>query len=86
MKPLGRTKVDKRYLQRRMSSVRVHSNADGSFGIAPHWKEEWMMGKDIDGKDFYPPGLYTRLGAAVELERLINAALKRRASMKGPAR
>lgn len=62
-------KPDWRMLQRRIESVEVVSCADGSMRIKPKWRLSWT--KNPNG-----PGIFTRIGAADEMERLINRGLR----------
>jgi len=71
-------KLDRRYIRKRLERVRVHSNADGSFGIEALWREPY--GRKISegfpaAGDWLPPGLFTRMATAEELERHLNAML-----------
>ena len=64
-------KPDWRILQRRMSSVKIVSCADGSMRLTPKWRYSWTRNR-------LGPGLFTRMGTAAELERLINGRLRKR--------
>jgi len=66
------------YIRNRLERVRVHSNADGSFGIEAVWRPPYGT-KISDGfpgaGEWLPPGLFTRMHAAQELERHLNYIL-----------
>lgn len=71
-------KLRREYIRKRLERVRVHSNSDGSFGIEAVWRPPYAL-KVSDafpgGGTWMPPGLFTRMHAAEELERHINAIL-----------
>jgi hypothetical protein len=72
-------KFDPRWLRRRLKRVRVHSRSDGSFGIEAQWLEPYVIipkEPSAFGDRDLPPGLFTRMATAEEIERLINSALK----------
>lgn len=62
-----------RWLRKRIEYVRVHSNADGSFGIEARWRAPYAVLSDAAGlvRDM-PPGLFTRMETAEKLERVLN--------------
>lgn len=72
---------DTRYLRRRIERVRVHSNADGTFTISPWWKEPYVFRPNVEDQPSIsalrelPPGLFTRMETAEEIERHLNALL-----------
>ena len=53
------------------SRVVVKSCADGTMRVEPVWKRKLR-------KTHLPPGVFTRMSAAKELEKVINARLKGR--------
>ena len=73
-------RVDLRWLRRRLKRVRVHSCSDGSFGIEAQWLAPYVVIEKDEPAAFghreLPPGLFTRMATAEEIERLINSALK----------
>lgn len=66
------------FLRKRLERVRVHSNADGSFGIEAVWRPPYGL-KISEGfpaaGDWLPPGLFTRMHTAQELEYQLNLIL-----------
>lgn len=74
-------KVNLKSLRQRIKRVRVHSCSDGSFGIEAHWLAPYVViekdGVGTFGHRDLPPGLFTRMVTAEDIETLINSALKR---------
>jgi len=70
-------KPDLRWIRRRLERVRVHSCSDGTFGIEARWKEPFAYKADEEASCArqLPPGMFTRMDTAEELERILNAAL-----------
>lgn len=67
------------FLRRRIERVRVHSNSDGSFGIEAKWRTPYVTRADEGQTPVWvseiPPGLFTRMATAEELERHLNYIL-----------
>ena len=74
-------KVNLKSLRKRIKYVRVHSCSDGTFGIEPYWLAPYVViekdGTGSFGRTELPPGLFTRMATAEDLQDFINAALKR---------
>jgi len=69
-------KRDLRWIRRRLERVRVHSCADGTFTLEARWKEPYMVRMDEEMLTrSLPPGLFTRMDTAEELEKLINESI-----------
>ena len=71
-------KPDNRWLCKRLMRVRVHSNADGSFGIEAVWRPPYgtkLSDAFPAAGDWLPPGLFTRMHVAEEVERHLNHIL-----------
>jgi len=74
--------ADYKWIRRRIERVRVHSNADGSMGIEVRWKEPFAFkyssafpaGQGPEPQ-WQPPGLFTRMETAEEVERILNRVL-----------
>jgi hypothetical protein len=65
-------KPDWRMLRRRMTRVKIESCADGTLRVTPVWRRGYAFGPHKI------PGVFTRMGVAGELERMLNARLKGR--------
>ena len=76
-------KPDWRCLRIRMRAVEVLSCSDGTLRIQPKWADGYAFGEK------HIPGLFTRMGVAGELQKIINHYLrgsKRAASSAEPAK
>ena len=60
-------------LRRRISSVRVSSNAE-YMRVKVYWQPGWAFDPEGDGKRY--AGLFTRMATASLLESLLNAQLR----------
>ncbi len=67
------------WLSKRIRRVRVHSCSDGSFGIEAQWLAPYVVIEKEEPESFgrreLPPGLFTRMATAEEIEMILNRAL-----------
>jgi hypothetical protein len=75
-------KSDYRWIRKRLQRVRVHSCADGSFGIEAKWREPYAFKYSSafpagqgEEPQMQPPGLFTRMATAEEIEMILNRVL-----------